>query len=102
MRTLYIDLEHCYGIKKLKTEFDFETNGDVFTDYAPNGVMKTSLANTFRDLSNGIASTDRIWKANETKGLSKIRTVASLLQKASSLSNHTMKYIVLIGFQLSL
>jgi len=67
MKKLKLDLEHCYGIKKLEAEFDFETNGDVFTIYAPNGVMKTSLANTFRDVSKGIASSDRIWKSNQTK-----------------------------------
>lgn len=67
MKRLKLDLEHCYGIKKLQAEFDFEANGDVFTIYAPNGVMKTSLANTFRDLSKGIASSDRIWKSNQTK-----------------------------------
>ncbi len=67
MKKLTIDLEHCYGIKKLQTEFNFESHGDVFTVYAPNGVMKTSLANTFRDVSNGAASTDRIWKINKTK-----------------------------------
>ena len=67
MKKLYIDLEHCYGINKLQADFDFETNGNVFTVYAPNGVMKTSLANTFRDVSKGTASTDRIWSSKETK-----------------------------------
>ena len=67
MKKLFIDLEHCYGIKKFQTEFDFETNGDVFTVYAPNGVMKTSLANTFRDVSTGALSMDRIRNTNETK-----------------------------------
>ena len=67
MKKLHIDLEHCYGIKKLQTDFDFETNGNVFTIYAPNGVMKTSLANTFRDVNKSAVSTDRIWSSNETK-----------------------------------
>ena len=67
MKKLDIDLEHCYGIKKLQRDFDFETNGNVFTVYAPNGVMKTSFANTFRDISKGAASADRIWSSNETK-----------------------------------
>ncbi len=67
MKKLHIDLEHCYGINKLQADFDFETNGNVFTVYAPNGVMKTSLANTFRDVSKGDVSTDRIWRSNETK-----------------------------------
>lgn len=67
MRKLKLDLEHCYGIKKLQAEFDFEAHGDVFTIYAPNGVMKTSLANTFRDVSKGAATFDRIWKENQTQ-----------------------------------
>ena len=67
MKKLHIDLEHCYGIKKLQADFDFEPNANVFTIYAPNGVMKTSFANTFRDISKGAASADRIWSSNETK-----------------------------------
>lgn len=67
MKILKVDLEHCYGIKKLKAEFDFELNGNVFTIYAPNGVMKTSFANTLRDISQGVESSDRIWQANVTK-----------------------------------
>jgi len=66
MKKLHVELEYCYGIKKLKTLFDFEKYGDVFAIYAPNGVMKTSLANTFRDLSQETPSTDRIWEENET------------------------------------
>ncbi len=67
MKKLHIDLEHCYGIKKLQADFDFETNGNVFTIYAPNGVMKTSFANVFGDIIKGAASADRIWSSNETK-----------------------------------
>lgn len=67
MRKLKLDLEHCYGIKKLQAEFDFEVHGDVFAIYAPNGVMKTSLANTFRDVSRETTTSDRIWKDNQTQ-----------------------------------
>jgi len=67
MKKLLVELEHCYGIKKLRAEFDFESNGDVFAIYAPNGVMKTSFANTFRDISQGVDPSDRIWKKNVTK-----------------------------------
>ena len=50
MRTLSVSLENCYGIKKLKQEFKFEkSNANLI--YAPNGVMKTSFANTFYALS---------------------------------------------------
>ncbi len=67
MNKLLIDLEHCYGIKKLQAEFDFATNGPVFAVYAANGVMKSSLANTFRDLARGLPSSDRIRPENATK-----------------------------------
>lgn len=67
MKKLKLDLEHCYGIKKLQAEFDFAAHGDVFTIYAPNGSMKTSLANTFRDVSKGADTSDRIWKKNKTQ-----------------------------------
>jgi hypothetical protein len=66
MKKLKVELEHCYGIKKLKAEFDFQTNGKVFAIYAPNGVMKTSFANAFRDFSLGNASSDRVWPAKKT------------------------------------
>ena len=66
MKKLKIELEHCYGIKKLSTEFEFTENKSVFAIYAPNGLMKTSLANTFKDISEGRESSDRIWKGNET------------------------------------
>lgn len=52
MNTLKLRLEYCYGIKKLEHDFDFSkfrTN----VIYASNGVMKTSFAKTFYDLSIG-------------------------------------------------
>jgi hypothetical protein len=67
MNKLLIDLEHCYGIKKLQAEFDFETHGPVFAVYAANGVMKSSLANTFLDLAQGLPSSDRIRPEKATK-----------------------------------
>ena len=45
MNKIKIDLEYCYGIKKLITNIDF-TNSNVICIYAPNGLMKTSLAKT--------------------------------------------------------
>lgn len=51
MNKVKVHFENCYGIKKLKAEFDFQTAGPVFAIYAPNGVMKTSFVNAFRDLS---------------------------------------------------
>lgn len=60
MKKLNIDLENCYGIKKLKTELDF-SNHKVYAIYAGNGAMKTSLAQTFKDIADEIASKDRIF-----------------------------------------
>jgi len=41
MINLNIDLENCYGIKKLQEQFDF-SNGKAYAIYAPNGSMKGS------------------------------------------------------------
>lgn len=69
MDKLTVELEHCYGIAKLTTDFDFARHGRVFAVYAPNGVMKTSFANTFRDLSRGEPSSDRVWPNRTTRRL---------------------------------
>jgi len=60
MNKLTIDLENCYGIKKLKTELDFSKN-KAYAIYAANGAMKTSLAQTFKDIADAAASKDRIF-----------------------------------------
>ena len=65
MDQVSVILEHCYGIKSLKHDFDF-TNTAAFAIYAPNGAMKSSLALTFKDLSNGQQPTDRIFPDRPT------------------------------------
>ena len=60
-----IFLENCYGIKKLEHKFDF-SNGNTKIIYAPNGIMKSSLANTLDDYSKNIESKDRINPNNKT------------------------------------
>lgn len=60
MKRISVNLQHCYGIKALKHDFDF-SNTRVFAIYAPNGAMKSSLALTFKDLSNGQQPKDRIF-----------------------------------------
>jgi energy-coupling factor transporter ATP-binding protein EcfA2 len=51
MDSLSVILENCYGIKTFNQTFDFsKTNSNLI--YAPNGVMKTSLAKTFLRLSD--------------------------------------------------
>jgi hypothetical protein len=65
MKTLKIDLENCYGIRKLKKDFDFSRQR-VFAIYAPNGAMKTSLARTFMDVKEGVSSKDRIFAGRQS------------------------------------
>ena len=50
MNRLKLDLENCYGIKKLEHEFDF-ANHHTQLIYAANGMMKSSLALTMKGLS---------------------------------------------------
>lgn len=60
MKKVIVDLENCHGIKKLKYDFNFEKKR-TFTIYSPNGVMKTSLANTFKDITKEQGSKDCIF-----------------------------------------
>lgn len=50
MNKLKIELQHCYGIKKLNHEFDF-SGCRTYVVYAPNGVMKTSFAKTLKAIA---------------------------------------------------
>ncbi len=58
MNKLKIHFENCYGIKSLEHELDF-SEGNCIVVYAPNGTMKTSFTNTFRDLAEGKTPKDR-------------------------------------------
>lgn len=60
MNQVRIDLENCYGIRKLSHCFDF-AKCKAYAVYAPNGSMKTSLAQTFKDIANSETSIDRIF-----------------------------------------
>lgn len=77
MRTLSIDLEHCYGIRRLTATLDFSKTNAIAI-YAPNGSMKTSLAQTFQDIAGGTASKDRIFPARVCKRNVKDETGADL------------------------
>lgn len=48
MNLLQIELENCYGIKKLNKEFNFTAENNVNVIYAKNGLMKTSFAKVFK------------------------------------------------------
>jgi len=71
MDKLNLDLEFCYGIKKLQKEIDFSCIGTKkrhsYAIYAPNGVMKTSLAKTFKDFANGKQSKDEVFSEKPNK-----------------------------------
>ncbi len=64
MEKLKLNLEHCYGIKKLEKELVFSSR--TFAVYAPNGSMKTSFAKTFTDLMNGEITQDLIYPERTT------------------------------------
>ncbi len=63
-----IDFENCYGIKKLKHTFSFES-GPSIALYAPNGMMKTSLAKVFKDLAQEKKSKDERYPDRTTKSI---------------------------------
>lgn len=62
--TLSLNLENCYGIGKLEVELEFKHKG--YAIYAPNGVMKTSLAKTMMDLSKGNEPSDLAFPARNS------------------------------------
>lgn len=66
MKTLKVNLKNCYGICELNYDFDF-SNNRTYVIYAPNGVMKTSFAKTFKDFSFNIESKDLIFPERITE-----------------------------------
>lgn len=60
MKNLHIDLTNCHGIHRLEKSISFE-RGNASAVYAPNGMMKTSLARTFADLAKGEPSADHLF-----------------------------------------
>ena len=65
LQILKTRFQNCYGIKSFKEEFDF-TKKQANLIYAPNGTMKTSFAQTFKDLSENRATIDRVYPNSET------------------------------------
>ncbi|MDE0519774.1 MAG: phage infection protein, partial [Candidatus Dadabacteria bacterium] len=65
MQKIKVHFENCYGIKVLNAEFDF-SDKHANLIYAPNGAMKTSFAQTFKDHSEGNASQDRVYPERRT------------------------------------
>ena len=55
-----VNLTNCYGINSLSHEFNFsQARANIL--YAPNGIMKTSLSNTFLQLSNGKEPQEKLY-----------------------------------------
>ncbi|WP_416193414.1 hypothetical protein [Nitrobacter sp. TKz-YC01] len=50
--SIKISMKHCFGIDALDHAFDFSNNNMPVLVYAPNGVMKTSLAKALRSYAN--------------------------------------------------
>ena len=65
MERVTVNLRNCYGIRSLNKEFDF-TGTQAFALYAPNGVMKSSLAKAFQDAAEERESEDRIFPNRKT------------------------------------
>ena len=57
MDRLQVNLTNCWGIQSLNCELDFragtKNKARAYAIYAPNGMMKSSLAKTFEALSKG-------------------------------------------------
>lgn len=60
MEELSFELENCFGIKKMDLDIDYSNNNSAII-YAPNGTMKSSLANTFKCIRDGKKVEDRIF-----------------------------------------
>ena len=65
MNRLSVNLRNCYGIKKLARDFDFSQR-TAYAIYAPNGSMKSSFAQTFKDIADDKQSLDRIFPSRTT------------------------------------
>lgn len=66
MEKLNVELKNCHGIREMDAAFSF-ASGNAVAIYAPNGTMKTSLAQTFKDFAGGQDTSDRMFPARETK-----------------------------------
>lgn len=60
MKELKMNLENCYGIRKMQQDIDF-TKNNVGIIYASNGTMKSSLAKTFDAIRDGRVVEEKIF-----------------------------------------
>lgn len=66
MADVYFELENCYGIPKFNDIFTFSADKKAHMIYAPNGIMKTSFANTLRDICSGKETKDCFYPSRKT------------------------------------
>lgn len=69
MQELKLELENCYGIKKLNKTIDYSKN-NVAIIYAPNGTMKSSLAKTFEAIRDGRQVEEKVYGAKSSYTIS--------------------------------
>lgn len=77
MENVHIVLKNCHGIHELAADFDF-SRGSAFAIYAPNGMMKTSFARTFLDLSKGEGTFDHVFPDRPTERIVDDETGAAI------------------------
>lgn len=75
MQKLHMNLENCYGIKKLNETIDYSDN-NVAIIYAPNGTMKSSLAKTFEAIRDDRNVEERIYGLKSLCNISDENNVA--------------------------
>lgn len=61
-----VNFTNCYGIDALAHTFDFSNNNMPVLVYAPNGVMKTSLAKTLKQYANNKEPEDIFFPERES------------------------------------
>lgn len=69
MNELHMNLENCYGINYLNHTIKFDKSNTALI-YAPNGVMKTSLAKTFKRISQGHNPEEKIYEKESSYKIS--------------------------------
>lgn len=60
MNELRVELNNCFGINHFKHDFNFAEKKSVLI-YAPNGIMKTSFAKTFKCLAEKKQPNDQVY-----------------------------------------
>lgn len=67
MNKTKLKIQHCYGIPHLDHELDFSNNNMPVVLYAPNGMMKTSLAKTIHGYIGGKDPIDEIFPNKDSR-----------------------------------